>query len=202
MRRLLLTGFEPFGGGSVNPSWEVARRLDGEEVGGYTVVARRLPVIWGQALNVLWAELDEVRPDLIISLGQSGGRAEICPERVGINVCDAASGDNAGTVLTDEPIVPAGPAAYFSTLPLKPMVQAMREAGVPARVSNSAGTYLCNQVLYGLLHRLAPAQNSAPAGFIHVPALPEQVSTSSKGEPSMDLATQVRGIRAAIGACA
>jgi len=201
MRKLLLTGFEPFGGESVNPSWEIARSLDGEQVGGYLVVARQLPVIWNQALEVMEGLIDELSPDVIVAMGQSGGRAEICPERVAINVSDSPSADNAGVVMTDEPIGNGGPVAYWSTLSIKAMVAAMREAGVPARVSNTAGTYLCNHVMYGTLHLLTRRGLGIPSGFIHVPGLPEQMAPRSKGEPSLGLETQVRGIRAALLAC-
>jgi pyroglutamyl-peptidase len=165
------------------------------------VVARELPVLWGRALEVMAELISELEPAIIVSLGQSGGRAEICPERVGINVSDAISGDNAGVIKTDEPIDVAGPVAYWSTLPVKAMVAAMREAGVPARVSNTAGTYLCNHLMYGTLHQLAGLGLRIPAGFVHVPGLPEQMAPRSKGEPSLGLETQVRGIRAALAAC-
>ncbi len=201
MRKLLLTGFEPFGGERVNPSWEIARSLDGEQIGDCTVIARELPVVWGRALDVMAELIDELEPAIIVSLGQSGGRAEICPERVGINVSDAVAGDNVGVVKTDDPIDPLGPVAYWSTLPIKAMVTAMREAGVPARVSNTAGTYLCNHLMYGTLHHLAGRGALIPAGFVHVPGLPEQMAPRSKGEPSLGLETQVRGIRAALTAC-
>lgn len=201
MKKLLLTGFDPFGGEAVNPSWEIARRLDGETVGGYQVVARRLPVVWGKAVAEITAQIEAVQPDLIISLGQSG-RPEMSPERVGINVSDGTAADNAGVLKTDEPIAADGPVGYWSRLPVKAMAAAMRAVGVPAKVSNSAGTYLCNHVMYGTLHYLAQAGSCTPAGFIHVPGLPEQAAPRSKGEPTMGIETQVRGIRAAIEACA
>jgi len=200
MKRLLLTGFEPFGGETVNPSWEIARRLDGEQFGGYQVVSRRLPVAWGEALRVMADLIESLHPDLIISLGQSG-RPEITPERVGINVSDAKSPDNAGILKTDELIAASGPVGYWSKLPIKAMVEAMQAAGVPAKVSNSAGTYLCNHVMYGTLDYLAGRALETPAGFIHVPGLPEQAAPKSKGDPTMGIETQVRGIRAAIEAC-
>lgn len=200
MRKLLLTGFEPFGGENVNPSWEIARRLDGEIIGDCTVVARQLPVVWGRALEVMAALIQEVAPDLIVSLGQSG-RPEITPERVGINLSDAGSSDNAGVLKTDDPIDATGPVAYWSGLPIKAMVDAMRAAGVPSKVSNTAGTYLCNHVMYGTLHHLATHGLTIPAGFIHVPGLPEQAAARSKGEPTMGIETQVKGVRAALTAC-
>lgn len=200
MRKLLLTGFEPFGGEAVNPSWEIARTLDGAEIEDVKVLAARLPVVWGRAVEALVDLIEREAPDIIVSLGQSG-REDICPERVGINVSDSKAADNAGTVLTDAPIVPEGPVAYWSTLPIKAMAAAIRAAGVPARVSNSAGTYLCNHVMYGALHQLAKAGRCIPCGFIHVPALPEQAALKNRPEPSMGLETQIRGIRAALEAC-
>jgi pyroglutamyl-peptidase len=200
MRKLLLTGFEPFGGEAVNPSWEIARALDGDEIEDVKVLAARLPVVWGRAVEALVDLIEREAPDIIVSLGQSG-REDICPERVGINVSDSKSADNAGTVMTDAPIASDGPVGYWSTLPVKAMVDAMRAAGVPARVSNSAGTYLCNHVMYGALHHLASAGLHTPCGFVHVPALPEQAAPKTRPEPSMGLETQIKGIRAALGAC-
>jgi pyroglutamyl-peptidase len=201
MRRLLLTGFDPFGGEKVNPSWEIARALDGQVIGDLEVCSRSLPVEWGRALDVLYRHIAEVRPDVVISLGQSG-RPEISPERMGINVSDATAPDNAGVVATDLPIVPGGPAAYFSTLPVKAMAAAMREAGIPAHVSNTAGTYLCNHVMYGLLHYFGARGLDVPAGFVHVPTLPEQMAARPRPEGSMALDTMVRAIRVSIGVCA
>jgi pyroglutamyl-peptidase len=201
MRKLLLTGFEPFGGENVNPSWEIARRLDGETIGDWVVVARRLPVIWGQAVSAMADLIAELTPDMIVSLGQSG-RPEITPERLGINVSDAGVADNAGVFKTDDPIDATGPVAYWSGLPIKAMAEAMRAAGVPSKVSNTAGTYLCNHVMYGTLHHLATHGLGIPAGFIHVPGLPDQAAARSKGEPTMGIETQVKGIRAALRTCA
>ncbi len=201
MKKLLLTGFEPFGGEQVNPSWEIARRLDGREIAGFRVVARQLPVVWELARERMAGLIDSDKPDLIISLGQSG-RPEVTPERVGINMSDAVSGDNAGTVKTDALIDADGPVAYWSRLPIKEMVEAMRAAGVPAKVSNTAGTYLCNHVMYGTLRYLDQKALATRAGFIHVPSLPEQAAPRSKGDPSMGIETQVKAIAAAITACA
>lgn len=200
MRKVLLTGFEPFGGAALNPSWEVARGLDGAQIGGGAVVARLLPVVWGRAIAEIAAQITAVAPDLVVCLGESG-RAEICPERVAINVSESASPDNAGCVLDGEPIAADGPAAYLSTLPVKEIVAAVQAAGVPCKLSNSAGTYLCNHVMYGTLHHLAVRGLKTPAGFIHVPRLPEQVAAAGKDGPSMALDTQLRGIAAAVERC-
>lgn len=200
MRKLLLTGFEPFGGEKINPSWEIARSLDGAEIGDAKVVAAELPVVWGQAVDLLVELIGREKPDIVVSLGQSG-REDLCVERVGINVSDAASADNADVQLTDAPIDAEGPVAYWSRLPVKAMVAAVRAVGVPARVSNSAGTYLCNHVMYGALHHLAKTRPCIPCGFIHVPALPEQIALRTNPAASIGLETQIRGIRAALEAC-
>ena len=143
--------------------------------------------------------IEEVEPSLVILLGQAGGRACLSVERVAINVDDARIADNAGRQPVDEPVAPAGPAAYFATVPMKAMVAAMREAEVPAEVSNSAGTFVCNHLLYGVLHFLAASGRPARAGFIHVPWLESQAVTRP-GEPAMALATMTRGVEAAIAA--
>lgn len=204
MRRLLLTGFEPFGGETINPSWEVAQALDGRDlVAGLQIVSRRLPVVWGQALDALYCHLDQLQPDLVISLGQSG-RPEISPELIAINLSDSPLPDNAGVVAADQPVIPGGPAAYWSTLPVKAITAAIRQAGVPARTSTTAGTYLCNHVMYGLLHRLQlqDRRPPVPAGFVHLPPLPEQMAARPRPEGSMALETMLRAIRVAIQVCA
>ncbi|QND84265.1 Pyrrolidone-carboxylate peptidase [Chromobacterium vaccinii] len=169
MKTVLLTGFEPFGGETINPSWEAARRLDGETIAGARVHARLLPCAFGSALDALNRELDALRPDIAIAVGQAGGRPDIAVERVAINIDDARFPDNAGRQPIDQLIVADGPAAYFSTLPIKAIVAGLRERGLPATVSQSAGTFVCNHVMYGLLHR-----GGLRGGFIHLPFLPEQ----------------------------
>lgn len=196
--RVLLTGFEPFDQDSVNPSWEVARALHGETIAGAQVHAVQLPCVFGAAMEVLDEALASLQPSLVISLGLAGGRSEITPERVAINIDDARIPDNAGKQPIDAPVVDKAPAAYFSTLPIKAMVRNLREAGLPASVSNTAGTFVCNHVFYALMHRLA--RRAAPGvrgGFIHIPALPQQAARHP-GMASMALETQVAGIREAI----
>ena len=153
--RILLTGFEPFDKDSVNPSWEVARALHGETIAGAQVHAVQLPCVFGAAMEVLDEALASLQPSLVISLGLAGGRSEITPERVAINIDDARIPDNAGKQPIDAPVVDKAPAAYFSTLPIKAMVRNLRDAGLPASVSNTAGTFVCNHVFYALMHRLA-----------------------------------------------
>jgi pyroglutamyl-peptidase len=172
MKTILLTGFEPFGGAKVNPSWLAVRRLHGRVIRGHRIVARRLPVVFARSLPALQRQLRKVKPALVICVGLADGRAEITPERVAVNLDDARIADNAGRKPVDERIVPNGPAAYWSTLPVKAIVRALRKRGVPARVSPSAGTYVCNHVFYGLMHELACSGKPVRGGFIHVPLLP------------------------------
>lgn len=154
MKTVLITGFEPFGGESVNPSREVVSGLDNAIIAGCRVVARQLPCVFGESLAVLNTAIDTLSPSLVLAVGQAGGRTDITVERVAINVDDARIADNRGQQPVDEPIVADGPAAWFSTLPIKAMVAAMRSAGIPASVSQTAGTFVCNHVMYGLLHKL------------------------------------------------
>lgn len=193
--RILLTGFEPFDKDPINPSWEVARALDGEVIAGGTVHALQLPCVFGDAIKVLDDALTQLQPALVISLGFAGGRSDITPERIAINIDDARIPDNAGKQPVDEAVVANAPAAYFSTLPIKAMVRNMRDLGVAASVSNTAGTFVCNHVFYALMHRLH--RRGAPGmrgGFIHTPVLPGQVAN----QPSMDLKTQITGMREAV----
>ncbi len=168
---VLLTGFEPFGGDDVNPSWEAARRLDGRTIAGARVTARCLPCIFGESLGALRREVRALRPAAVICCGVAGSRAAITPERVAVNLDDARIPDNAGRQPLDQPVIPRGPAAYFSTLPVKAITAALAAAGFPAEVSHTAGSFVCNHVFYGLMHALARSrrQPQARGGFIHVP---------------------------------
>lgn len=193
---VLVTGFDPFGGSAVNPSWDAIHALDGRMVGGHRIIGAELPTVFGASLQRLEALMDQHQPRLVICTGQAGGRGAISLERVAINVNDARIPDNAGAKPIDVPIVPDGPAAYFATLPIKAMLQALLDAGVRAEVSQTAGTFVCNQTFYGLMHLLArPRWQGVRGGLIHVPWLPEQ------GQPSMLLKDIVRGLELAI-ACA
>lgn len=198
--QLLLTGFEPFGGSEINPSEQVARALDGQAAGAYTICAEILPVDRQRGPERLLAAVTRLQPDAVICLGEASGRAVVSLERVAINLLDYRIADNAGNQVVDQPVVDGGPAAYFATLPLRAILPAVLEAGVPAEVSLSAGTFLCNQVMYTLLHHLAHHSPGVPAGFIHLPALPEQAAQAGKGAPSMSLETSLRAVRAAIAA--
>lgn len=195
IRPLLLTGFEPFDGDQVNPSWLVAQALQGQRVEGVVVQAVQLPCVFGDALRELQLALTRHRPQLVLSLGLAGGRAELSVERVAINVDDARIADNAGAQPIDEAVVAGAPAAYFSTLPIKAMVHEMLQAGVPAAVSQSAGTFVCNHVFYGLMHGLR-RRRAVRGGFMHVPLLPQQAQ--EQGLPGIDLDVQCKGVQVAL----
>ena len=192
---VLLTGFEAFGGETVNPSWLLAQALDGQVIEGHRVVARLLPCVFGQALQVLDRALHEVRPSLVLALGQAAGRSELSLERVAINVDDARIADNAGARPVDTPVVRGAPAAYFSTLPIKAMTAAVRAAGLPAAVSQTAGTFVCNHVFFGLQHALAGSL--VRSGFMHIPMLPEQAARHAQ-MASMSLSCMSQGLRLAL----
>lgn len=193
---VLLTGFEPFGGESTNPSWGAVHALAGERIAGHDVVVRQLPVEFGRALAVLDAALAEVAPSLVICVGQAGGRAQLSLERVAINVDDARIPDNAGARPVDRPVAPDGPAAYFSSLPIKAILATLQEAGLPAEVSQTAGTYVCNHVFYGLMHRLQNVPG-VRGGFIHIPYAPEQAA-HHPGAPSLSSSVVSEALRLAI----
>ena len=192
MTTVLLTGFEPFGGETTNPSWstvqEVARTWSGPE----NVVAVELPVDFAAVDRALLDALERVRPDLVICVGQAGGTATLAVERIAINVDDARIPDNHGSQPIDEPIVADGPAAYFSTLPIKAAVAELDRLGVAAVVSQTAGTYTCNHVFYRLMHTLEGTD--VRGGFVHVPFAPEQ--TVGTTTASMPIETMVRGLTA------
>jgi pyroglutamyl-peptidase len=194
---VLLTGFAPFGGESLNPSWQAVRALHGRHIGGHRVIARQLPVEFGASLKELRAAIRETKPALVLCVGQAGGRASMSLERVAINVDDARIPDNAGAQPIDSEIVGDGPAAYFTGLPIKAMLAALREAGIPAEVSQTAGTYVCNHVFYGLMHALR--NRRIRGGFVHIPYSPEQAERHP-GAPALPIETVVRGLRIALQA--
>lgn len=203
--QVLLTGFDPFEGARINPSWEAVRALEGWrfEVAGVAVQvhARRMPCEFGAALESLDAALAELQPHFVIAVGQAGGRSAFTPERVAINLDDGRICDNAGCQPIDQPVVAGAPAAYFATLPIKAIVQAVRGAGLPAEVSNTAGTFVCNHLFYGLMHRLAQPQAQARGvrgGFIHIPYLPEQAAQWPGPPPALSLADAVAALRIAV----
>ncbi|GGL43746.1 pyrrolidone-carboxylate peptidase [Sporolactobacillus putidus] len=194
--RVLLSGFAPYGEDHVNPSWEAVRRLDGIQAAeNVTLFATRLPVVYGEAIKRLISSIRVIRPEVTIAVGQAGGRMQITPERVAINVSDAPIPDNAGRVLTDKVIISDGPAAYWSTLPVRKIVRAIKDLGIPAGLSNTAGTFVCNQVFYGLMHELSHSGQTKIGGFIHIPYIPEQ--TLDKLAPCLSLDTITKALKRA-----
>lgn len=196
--RILLTGFTPFGGEDINPSWEAVRALDGKHVGQHVVVARLLPTVFADSQRELELAVREVMPDILLGVGQAGGRSRLSIERIAINVQDARLPDNAGSQPIDEPVLPDGPAAYFSTLPIKAMLAALQAGGLPTEISNTAGTFVCNHVAYLMMH-LAAQHPGMRAGFIHIPYLPAQVVRMPHA-PSMAKEDVVRGLTLALQA--
>lgn len=195
---VLLTGFAPFGGDAGNPSWEAARALDGTRIRGHRVVSRCLPVEFGRSLRELRAAIREVQPAAVVCVGLAAGRPQVAIERVAINVDDARIADNAGASPVDAPVVAGGPAAYFATLPIKAILLALREAGIPAGISQTAGTYVCNHVFYGLMHALRRTPG-VRGGFIHVPYAPAD-AVAHPGAPSLPLELTTEALRIAIRA--
>ncbi len=194
MKKLLITGFEPFGGETRNPSWEAVGGLP-DALGGYALTKLCIPVVFGEAAQVVLTAAEALEPDVILCVGQAGGRDAVTPEFVGINLRHAGIPDNGGSRPQDEPILPGGDAAYFTTLPARRMVEAIRAAGVAVKSSYSAGAYVCNDVLYTLLAHYAGS--GTRVGFIHVPFAPEQAKA---GVPSMPLTDMIAALTAAIEA--
>lgn len=197
---ILVTGFDPFGGEACNPSWEAAQALP-ETIAGLPVHRVQLPTVFGRAGQQLLAAVAQYAPSLVLCLGQAGGRAALTVERVGINLRDARIPDNAGAQPVDQPICPGGPAACFSTLPTRAMVEAIRGGGLPAALSYTAGTFVCNEVLYTLLEAAQRLQLPLRGGFLHVPYVPVQTA-DKPGQPSMALPDMVRGVTLALEAAA
>lgn len=194
MKRLLITGFDPFGGETVNPSWEAVKLLP-DEIGSYKLTKIQIPTVFEIAGNKILETAEQLCPDVILSIGQAGGRSAVTPEVIGINLREARIPDNAGNQPVNTPVVKEGPAAYFSTVPVREMVDRIKAAHLPGALSYSAGAFVCNDVLYTLLHHCAGTQ--VLAGFIHVPFLPEQ---AKENVPSLPLNEIVRSLIAAIEA--
>ena len=192
---VLVTGFEPFGGQVLNPSWMAAQALHGRDVAGHRLIGARLPTEFGHSIQVLRDLVHRLRPALVVCTGQAGGRTALSLERVAINVDDARITDNGGAQPVDTPVVAGGPAAYFTTLPIKAMLAALLAEGINAEVSQTAGTFVCNHVFYALMHELATRHDlrRTRGGLVHLPWLPAQ------GQPSMRLDEIVQGLRIAIG---
>ena len=199
MKKLLLTAFTPFDGERINPALE-AVKLVKDKIGTLLIVKLEVPTVFGKSIDTVREAIEREKPDFVLSIGQAGGRAEITPERVAINLNDARIPDNEGNQPIDEPVFPDGENAYFSTLPVKAMVEAIRKEGLPSSLSNSAGTYVCNHLMYGVLYYL-DKRPVIKAGFIHVPYIPEQTK-NKKEMPALELSEIVRGLEAAITAIA
>ncbi|MDZ4830081.1 MAG: pyroglutamyl-peptidase I [Phycisphaerae bacterium] len=192
--RVLLSGFEPFAGSRINPSCEVLDRLCAAPPSGIAIFPVVLPVVGFDAIKRLLAAMRRTLPDAVVLLGESGLASGIVLERVAINLRDYRIPDNAGVQVRDSPVVRGGPAAYFSTLPVRRLVAACRAAGVPAELSLSAGSFLCNEVMYAALHATVTRGPTVPTGFIHLPQLPEQASSGEKTRPTMALDVAVKGV--------
>lgn len=193
MKHLLITGFEPFGGEAVNPSWEAVSRLP-DTLGNYRLTKLQIPTVFAGAAEAVLAAAENDAPDVILCVGQAAGRDAVTPERIAVNVASAKRPDNAGNLPVETPIDPAGPDGIFATVPAAAMAEAIIAAGLPGRISNTAGTYVCNDTLYRLLRHYAgsPVQ----VGFVHVPCLPEQ---AKEGEAAMELRDIIAALTAAVG---
>ena len=198
--KILVTGFEPFGGETVNPAWEAVCAFP-DEIGGAQILRLRLPVTFDGCLPPLIEAVQRERPDAVLCVGQAGGRAAITPERVAINLDDAHIPDNSGQQPTDQAIEPDGSAAFFATLPVKAMAQSIRDAGVPASLSYTAGTFVCNHLMYGLLSWCAREAPRIRAGFMHVPYQHEQ-TVGKQNAPSLSGEDILKGVTAAVSAIA
>jgi pyroglutamyl-peptidase len=192
MMTILVTGFEPFGGEAINPSWEAVRRLNGD-MGDAHIERVLVPMTYADSIGTVTEAIDRLHPAAVVMVGQAGGRAELSIERVAVNCDDAQAPDNAGVLREDAPIAAEGPTAYLATLPVKQIVAGLRSAGFPAAVSNTAGLFVCNHLFYGVLDHIITHNLETRAGFVHVPFLPEQV-VGKPGTPSMSLAMIVAGI--------
>lgn len=197
--KLLLTGFDPFGGESINPAWEAVKRVS-DQVGDVEVVKLMVPTVFYKSIDTVAAAIEKEKPDAVLCIGQAGGRFDLNPERVAINVNDARIPDNEGNQPLDGPVFADGETAYFATLPIKAMAEEIRKAGVPASVSNTAGTYVCNHLMYGVLYTLANKYPDVRGGFMHVPFITSQVINRKPIAPSLSLVQIVTGIEAAVKA--
>lgn len=199
--KLLLTAFDPFGGSSVNPALE-AVKLVSDRIGDVQIVKLEVPTVFEKSVAVVAHQMAQIRPDAVLCIGQAGGRYDLTVERVAINLDDARIPDNEGNQPIDQPIFEDGAPAYFSSLPIKAMVSQIREAGLPASVSNTAGTFVCNHLMYGVLYHIAKRFPGIRGGFLHVPFIPSQTVNLTGPVPSMSVGDIARGIEAAITAIA
>lgn len=194
--KVLITGFDPFGGESINPAWEAVKKVR-DEIAGAEIVKMQIPTVVGKSIEKVHDKMVEIHPDVVISVGQAGGRFGVTPERVAINMTDARIPDNEGHQPIDEVIFEDGDTAYFSNLPVKAMVQAIKDAGYPSSLSNTAGTYICNHVMYGILYYIHKEFPDVRGGFIHVPYAASQV-VNKPNTPSMAIADITAALEAAV----
>jgi len=192
-KKILVTGFDPFGGEKINPALEAVRQLP-DKIGDITIAKCEIPTVFGKSTDILLSVVEKEHPDAVLCIGQAGGRPNITVERVAINCDDANIKDNEGRQPVDSKIAADGPAAYFATLPIKTMVQDMLAVGIPAAVSNTAGTFVCNHIMYGILHYSAQYRPHMKAGFVHIPYLPQQITD----KPSMSLDCILKGLECII----
>ena len=197
--KLLLTGVDPFGGEPISPAWEAVKRVS-DQVGDVEVVKLMVPTVFYKSIDTVAAAIEKEKPDAVLCIGQAGGRFDLTPERVAININDARIPDNEGNQPLDGPVFEDGETAYFATLPIKAMAEEIRKAGVPASVSNTAGTYVCNHLMYGVLYTLANKYPDVHGGFMHVPFITSQVINRKPIAPSLSLEQIVTGIEAAVKA--
>lgn len=196
--KVMVTGFDPFGGESINPAYEAVKLLP-DEIAGASVVKLEVPTVFQKSINALDQAMEQEQPDLVLCVGQAGGRYDLTIERVAINVDDARIADNEGNQPIDEPIFADGQPAYFSNLPIKAMVQNVRTKNLTASVSNTAGTFVCNHLMYGLLHMIDRKYAGVRGGFVHVPYIVEQV-VEKRNMPSMSVENIAKGLEAMIEA--
>ncbi len=196
MKKVLITGFDPFGGESINPAFEAVKALP-DTIEGYEIIKKEIPTVFEKSYKVLFEAIDQVKPEIVICVGQAGGRFEVSPERVAINIDDARIKDNEGNQPIDTKVFEDGENAYFTNLPIKKMVDDMKNGSVPAVVSNTAGTFVCNHIMYALMYYIHKNNLDIRGGFIHVPYLPEQV-LDKKGQPFMSQELITKGLEISI----
>jgi pyroglutamyl-peptidase len=196
---VLITGFAPFDGEKVNPSWQAVQALEGLNIEGLSIITKELPCEFDTSIHVLQDAMNKYSPQIVLCVGQAGGRADISVERVAININDARIADNANNQPIDTPVVPRGPVAYFTTLPIKRILLALHQSDIPASISNTAGTFVCNHIMYGLMHDIALNHQNVKGGFVHIPYLPSQAMHHS-GAPSMSQETVESALKVIITA--
>ena len=197
--KILVTAFDPFGGESINPALEAVKLMK-DKIDGAEIVKLEIPTVFRKSIDKVAEAILKEDPDVVLSIGQAGGRFEVTPERVAINVDDARIPDNEGNQPIDVPIYEDGAPAYFATLPVKAMVEAIRSAGLPSSLSNSAGTFVCNHIMYGVLYQIEKMGKNIRAGFIHVPFIPEQVARRPAPAPCMSMVDIAKALEAAVSA--